>query len=227
MPGSAVTAEKSRLTREVMLAAALELVDDEGLESLSMRKLGHKLGKDPMALYRHAKNREALLDGLTEIIWDQLTIPPVDEWQDQLRSTAHEFRDLVLQHPNIVPLLVTRPLSTPLGLRPPGALRPIEQLLALLMKAGFDSQGALHVYRAYYGFLFGHIINELEEFVVDADEDEEVLRLGLQRLSKKDFPHLRTLAPLLADYDGKSELDQGMDILLQGLEISLNGPTDR
>ena len=205
-----------------MLAGALELVDDEGLDALSMRKLGQKLGKDPMALYRYAKNREALLDGLTEIIWDQLVIPPVDEWQDQLRATAHDFRNLVLRHPNVVPLLVTRPLSTPLGLRPPGALRPIEQLLALLMKAGFDSRGALHVYRAYYGFLFGHIINELEEFVVDADEDEEVLRLGLQRLAKKDFPHLRTLAPLLADYDGKAELDQGMDILLQGLEISLN-----
>ncbi len=205
-----------------MLAGALELVDDEGLDALSMRKLGQKLGKDPMALYRYAKNREALLDGLTEIIWDQLVIPPVDEWQDQLRATAHDFRNLVLRHPNVVPLLVTRPLSTPLGLRPPGALRPIEQLLALLMKAGFDSRGALHVYRAYYGFLFGHIINELEEFVVDADEDEEVLRLGLQRLAKKDFPQLRTLAPLLADYDGKAELDQGMDILLQGLEISLN-----
>ena len=217
-----MTAGKSRLTRVTMLAGALELVDDEGLDSLSMRKLGQKLGKDPMALYRYAKNREALLDGLTEIIWDQLVIPPVDNWQDQLRTTAHEFRDLVLQHPNVVPLLVTRPLSTPLGLRPPGALRPIEQLLALLMRAGFDSRGALHVYRAYYGFLFGHIINELEEFVVDAEEDEEVLRLGLQRLAKKDFPHLRTLAPLLADYDGKAELDQGMDILLQGLEISLN-----
>ncbi|WP_024475539.1 TetR/AcrR family transcriptional regulator C-terminal domain-containing protein [Arthrobacter sp. CAL618] len=217
-----MTSVKSRLTRATMLAGALELVDDEGLDALSMRKLGQKLGKDPMALYRYAKNREALLDGLTEIIWDQLVIPPVDEWQDQLRATAHDFRNLVLRHPNVVPLLVTRPLSTPLGLRPPGALRPIEQLLALLMKAGFDSRGALHVYRAYYGFLFGHIINELEEFVVDADEDEEVLRLGLQRLAKKDFPQLRTLAPLLADYDGKAELDQGMDILLQGLEISLN-----
>ncbi|WP_459303662.1 TetR/AcrR family transcriptional regulator C-terminal domain-containing protein [Arthrobacter sp. Sr33] len=109
-------------------------------------------------------------------------------------------------------------------MRPPGALRPIEQLLALLMRAGFDSRGALLVYRAYYGFLFGHIINELEESVVDADEDEdeEMLRLGLQRLAKKDFPHLRTLAPLLTDYDGKAELDQGMDILLQGLEISLS-----
>lgn len=210
------------MNRDIVLAAALELVDDEGLDALSMRKLGQKLGKDPMALYRYAKNREAVLDGLTEIIWDKLVIPPVAEWQDQLRRTAHDFRDLVLEHPHVVPLLVTRPLSTPLGLRPPGALRPIEQLLALLMKAGFDSRGALHVYRAYYGFLFGHIINELEEFVVDADEDEEVLRLGLQRLAKKDFPHLRTLAPLLADYDGKAELDQGMDILLQGLQISLD-----
>ncbi|WP_155849857.1 TetR family transcriptional regulator, partial [Arthrobacter sp. H41] len=59
------SARGGRLSRDIVLAAALELVDDEGLESLSMRRLGHKLGKDPMALYRYAANRDALHDGLT------------------------------------------------------------------------------------------------------------------------------------------------------------------
>ena len=80
---------------------------------------------------------------------------------------------------------------------------------------------ALHVYRAYYGFLYGHILNELQEFIVDPEENEALLRLGLHRLPAREFPRLRALAPVLADYDGAAELDQGLEILLSGLAASL------
>jgi hypothetical protein len=121
----------------------------------------------------------------------------------------------------VVPLLVTRPLSTPLGLRPLGTLRPLEQILSLLIGAGFDPAAALHVYRAYYGFLYGHILNELQEYVVDPEENEALLRLGLHRLPAKEFPRLRALASNLSEYDGSTELDQGLTILLSGLEKQL------
>jgi hypothetical protein len=126
-----------------------------------------------------------------------------------------------------VPLLVTRPLSTPLGLRPLGTLRPLEQILSLLISAGFGPSDALHVYRAYYGFLYGHLLNELQEYIVDPDENEALLRLGLHRLPAKEFPRLRALAPALADYDGSEELDQGITILLSGLEKQLSLTANR
>ncbi len=211
------------LSREVVLTAALALVDAEGLEALTMRRLGKELGRDPMSLYRYAENRAALLDGITELVLDQLVIPTdTVHWQDQLRRTAHDLRDLALAHPQVVPLLVTRPLSTPLGLRPLGTLRPLEHILALLIKAGFAPADALHVYRAYYGYLYGHILNELQEFVVDPEEHEHLLRLGLYRLPAREFPQLRALGPALADYDGAEELDQGLSILLTGLAAQLN-----
>jgi hypothetical protein len=109
-----------------------------------------------------------------------------------------------------------------LGLRPLGTVRPLEQILALLSDAGFAPADALHVYRAYYGFLYGHILNELQEYIVDPEENEALLRLGLHRLPAKDFPRLRALAPVLADYDGEAELDQGITILLSGLETHLS-----
>lgn len=141
------------LTRERMLTAALRLVDAEGLPALTMRRLGRELGRDPMALYRYAPNRAALLDGVTELVLSQLAIPVSGgDWPAQLRRTAHDFRQLALTHPHVVPPLVTRPLSTPLGLRPLGTLRPLEQLLALLIEAGCTPVDALHVYRAYFGF---------------------------------------------------------------------------
>ena len=217
--------KKKRLSRDVVLSAALELVDAEGLDALTMRRLGQELGRDPMSLYRYAANRAALLDGVSELVLNELAIIPDDpDWQAQLRRIAHDLRLLALRHPNVVPLLVTRPLSTPLGLRPLGTLRPLEQILSLLIDAGFKARDALHVYRAYYGFLYGHILNELQEFIVDPEENEALLRLGLHRLPARDFPRLRALAPVLADYDGEAELDQGLSILLSGLAARLPSP---
>ncbi|MCU1512613.1 MAG: TetR family transcriptional regulator [Arthrobacter sp.] len=216
---------KKRLSRELVLSAALALVDSEGLDALTMRRLGQELGRDPMSLYRYAANRAALLDGVSELVLNELAIFPDDpDWQAQLRRIAHDLRHLALRHPNVVPLLVTRPLSTPLGLRPLGTLRPLEQILSLLIDAGFSPADALHVYRAYYGYLYGHILNELQEFIVDPDENEALLRLGLHRLPPKDFPRLRSLAPVLVDYDGKAELDEGITILLTGLAARLSRP---
>lgn len=216
---------KAHLSRELVLSTALDLVDAEGLDALTMRRLGQELGRDPMSLYRYAANRAALLDGVTEMVLNELAIFPDDpDWQAQLRRIGHDLRLLALRHPNVVPLLVTRPLSTPLGLRPLGTLRPLEQILALLIEAGFTPANALHVYRAYYGFLYGHLLNELQEYIVDPEENEAILRLGLHRLPAKDFPHLRALGPVLAEYDGAAELDQGLSILLSGLATQLSAP---
>jgi AcrR family transcriptional regulator len=224
-PVAAAPGTKKRLSREVVLSAALELVDADGLDALTMRRLGQELGRDPMSLYRYAANRAALLDGVSELVLNELAIIPDDpDWQSQLRRIAHDLRLLALRHPNVVPLLVTRPLSTPLGLRPLGTLRPLEQILSLLIDAGFQPREALHVYRAYYGFLYGHILNELQEFIVDPEENEALLRLGLHRLPPGEFPRLRALAPVLADYDGAAELDQGLSILLSGLAARLPSP---
>ena len=99
-----------------------------------------------------------------------------------------------------------------------GTLRPLEQILALLIGAGFAADQALHIYRAYFGLLHGHVLNELQEVLVDRHATDALLRLGLDRLPAQDFPRIRSLADaLLAGYDGAAELDRGMTILLEGL----------
>jgi AcrR family transcriptional regulator len=182
-----------KITRDVVLATALHLIDRDGADALSMRRLAQALGCDPMTLYRHAPNKAALLDGVTE---------------------------LALAHPRVVPLLVTRPLATPLGLRPRGTLRHLEDILTLLTRAGFSGPDALHIYRAFFGFLYGHILNELQELIENPDETDDLLRLGLYRLPIGEFPLLRKLAADLARYDGAAELERGLDILLSGLSAA-------
>jgi AcrR family transcriptional regulator len=214
------------ITRDTVLATALAIIDRDGADALSMRRLAAALGRDPAILYRHAANKAALLDGVTETVLAQLHVNPADpDWAAQLRTVARDYRRLALAHPHIVPLLVTRPLATPLALRPPGTLRPLENILALLTRAGFTGPDALHIYRALFGFLHGHILNELQELIDNPDETDDLLRLGLHRLPLKQFPLLRSLAPALATYDGATELERGLDILITGLATTLSPDT--
>jgi AcrR family transcriptional regulator len=220
--GHAAPNGNGKITRDVVLAAALEIIDSDGADGLSMRRLARALGRDPMILYRHAPNKAALLDGVAEIVLAQLKVDTADrDWVSQLRTVARDYRALALAHPHVVPLLVTRPLATPLGLRPPGTLRPLEDVLELLTRAGYSGPDALHIYRALFGFLHGHVLDELQELVENPDETDDLLRLGLHRLPITEFPLLRSLAHVLASYDGAAELERGLDILLTGLTATL------
>jgi AcrR family transcriptional regulator len=222
----ATAARDRKITREIVLATALELIDRDGADALSMRRLAHALDRDPMILYRHAASKAALIDGIAETVLAQLHVDPADpDWNAQLRTVARGYRALALAHPHVVPLLVTRPLATPLGLRPRGTLRPLEDILALLTRAGFSGPDALHIYRALFVFLHGHILNELQELVENPDETDDLLRLGLHRLPIKEFPLLRSLGPALARYDGTAELERGLSILLAGLTTTLTPHT--
>ena len=94
-------------------------------------------------------------------------------------------------------------------------------MLTRLIGAGFAPVTALHVHRAYTGCLYGRILTELQELIADPDETDDLLRLGLHRLPAREFPVLRSLAPVLAGYDGAAELNRSLDTLLAGLDVQL------
>lgn len=217
-PAEADAAARVPLTRQRVLATALRLVDTEGLDALTRRRLARELGRDAMTLYRYAPDQDALLDGIVELVLEELELPEDgQDWQTQLRRSAHNFRRLALAHPHVVNLLLTRPAATAIGLRPPATLRPLEHFLELLTTAGFAATEAMRIYRAYVGFLYGHLLVELQDTVVNPDETDDLLRLGLHRLPARQFPILRSLASDLAAYDGARELDRGLDLLVAGI----------
>jgi AcrR family transcriptional regulator len=225
--GGGAGESNGQISRSLILQTALGIIDRDGVDGLSMRRLSDAVGRDPTVLYRHLPNKAAVLDGVIEIVLAQLAVDTADpDWVAQLRTVAHNFRRLALAHPNVVPLLVTRPLATPLGQRPPGTLRPLEDVLKLLTGAGFTGVEALHVYRLLFGFLHGHILNELQEVIERPEETDDVLRLGLHRLPITEFPHLRALASALASYDGATELDRGLDLLLTGPTANRTSPDE-
>ncbi len=215
------------LTTERILTVAVHIVDAGGADALSMRKLAQALDREVMTLYRYARNKAALLDGVVEMVLRELAIDPdAHDWRQELRKLSHDFRQLALDHPHVVPLIVTRPLVTPLGLRPPGTLRPVEDFLQLLVNASFTPADALKAYRLFFGFLHGHVLDELQEIVVNPAESEAVLRLGLHNLALSQFPQLRALAPELAAYDGAALLEEGVDLMITGLHARFSPQPD-
>lgn len=130
------------LSREVLVRTALAIVDRDGLDALSMRRLGAELGVDPMAAYRHFPNKDALLDGVMEAVIAEIDfgVDPAASWQDQLRQLARSNLEAMMSHPNALPLLATRPLTTP------GSLRLVEKALEITSAAGIPlKHGALAI----------------------------------------------------------------------------------
>lgn len=142
-----------KLSRETVLDAALRYVDEHGLDALSMRKLGAELGVEGMALYYYVPNKEALLDGIAQRVTAGFEAPPMDlAWQDWLRAFAAEMRQVLLRHPAVLPLVVTRDVMTP------EFLAVFERALAVLN--AFQPRQAVHVFNTVTTFVFGHVLAE-------------------------------------------------------------------
>ncbi len=101
------------LTRQRVLEMALDLIDRQGLEALSMRKLAAELGVEAMSLYKHVANKDDLLAGVGELVWGKVaaTTPPTDDWAAWLRALAAAIRGTVHRHPRALPVLVGLPVT--------------------------------------------------------------------------------------------------------------------
>lgn len=216
-----------RLSRERVLASALDVVDRDGLSGLSMRKLGAELGVEAMALYRYAPSKDALLDGLVEEFCHELdrnleSTPQPEQgapgrspdWPAQLHHIALTTYGVALLHPHVVPLLATRLLSTPMARRPLSVLRSDERVLALLHDAGFDDGEVVRIHRAFTAWLLGFLLVELRAMDDQPDEPDPAFRLGLHRLPARELPRLRATAVRIAERGGPAELAAGLEALL-------------
>lgn len=152
--------DKVRLSRERVLNAALDLVDREGLAGISMRKLGAELGVEAMTLYYYFPNKSAILDGLVEQVILRILMAPLGEpaaWSIWLRTLIVDFRDELLRHPRLVPLIATRPAKTL------SALQAVEKIIALLVNAGFSASRSFHILNILTTFTVGHVLAEVND----------------------------------------------------------------
>jgi TetR/AcrR family transcriptional regulator, tetracycline repressor protein len=227
--------ERAALTRDTVVSSAIAFADQYGLQTLSMRQLGRLLGVEAMSLYNHVNGREDLLEAMVAHVVDEVRIPPleqvgpVDGWQGFLQHVAHAIRGIAVDHPKLFPLIATRPPAAP-WLRPPLRSLPlVEDFLDGLEHRGLTEDSAVYVYKAFTGFLLGHLLLEVAQAGVPTAPPEEPLDEGGadvpntdQQLSLDDFPTLRRLGTRLRHHDAQAEFEVALESLLMRLDRELS-----
>jgi AcrR family transcriptional regulator len=223
---------RQTLSRDRIVATAIEFVDKHGLTALTMRRLGKELGVEAMSLYRYVNGREDLLEGIVDHMVAQLhlrpaedQLGPVDGWQAYLQWLAHGVRRLARAHPNVFPLIATRHPAAP-WLRPPlRSLRVVEEFLTTLIERGFSDTRAVAAYRAFSSFLLGHLLLEASLLGAQTGPAEEPLDEGEsdvpnadQRLDLRHYPHIARLEARLSEDHAGPEFERALEDLLDRLD---------
>ena len=206
------------LTQERVLRTALALADDAGVESLSMRKLAKALGVEAMSLYNHIAGKDALLNGIVDLVFGEIEPPsPQDEWRTAMRKRALSTRAALRRHPWAVGLMEGG--STP-GL---ANARLHEAVLACLRGAGFSLAETVHAYNVQDSYIYGFALQEraLPDSFEDPEVSARVAERQLAQIPPDEFPYIREM---VGDHIAKvgfhyaAEFEFGLALILDGLE---------
>ncbi len=212
------TQPRERLTRERILHTALRLMDDEGLDAVTMRRVGRELGVEAMSLYNHVEDKEEILSGVIEAVMAEFEFPEAaDDWRESARRIARAWRDLFRRHPNVITLMSEqrKPMTSP------EALRPMEHALALLSRIGLEEAEAVRAFRAFGGFIQGFVMQEVAN-MFGGDEGVDVRPEDLARVMPLDeLPVITAHLPHLFHCDYEAEFEYGLDLMIRGLEAKV------
>jgi AcrR family transcriptional regulator len=198
------------LTRQSIVAGAIALIEREGPDALSMRRLGGRLGVQGMALYHHFSSRDELLAAIADELMQPLhQLELTENWQEACRRFATALRSLSAQRPATFRLVGLQPLDSR------SALRPVERLLGVLVDAGIAPHRALGIYRATVSYARGYALAEATGFTVDAALP--AARRRLRSLPADEFPILAGRADDLVALSADDAYVLGLDAMLQGL----------
>ena len=211
------TQHREPLTKERVLRAAVDLADRGGIEALSMRKLGQELGVDAMALYRHVRSKDDILDGAVDAVVAEIELPrPGDDWKADLRQQVMAARGVMLRHPWAPRVLEER------GTAGPAVLAYIDSVLAILRAGGFAIDMAHHALHVLGSRILG-FNQDLFEDSADAGPVDAAAAAQAAAMFER-FPHVSELA-LAATHDGvlgacddEFEFQFGLDLILDGLD---------
>lgn len=205
-----------RLTPDRIVGAAIELVDDEGLDALSMRKLARRVGVEAMSLYHHVESKGALLDLMVEQIYGEVTVElAAEKWQDRVSGTMNGLRSALLAHPNLLPVVATRPVmsSATMGL--------VELGLATLVDAGFTLDRSRQAINVFVAFAIGHALTEVGASPMMFDGyDSEAVNKFRASISDEELPLVASSIGTTPE-DRAAEFALGVQCLVEGLSIEL------
>jgi AcrR family transcriptional regulator len=201
-------------TRERVLRAAIDLADERGIESLSMRRLSQELGGAPMSLYNHVANKEDLLDGMIDVVFSEIELSSEEgSWKTAMRQRAISIRTVMSRHPWAIGLMESR---TSPG---PATLRHHDAVIGSLRDAGFSVELAAHAFSALDSYIYGFAMGRLPFHT--PEETSALAQAMLATFPVDRYPHLAELTiehVLQPGYDPGNEYEFGLDLILDGFE---------
>jgi AcrR family transcriptional regulator len=214
------TKPRAPLSRERVLRAALVLADRDGIESLTMRKLGQALGVEAMSLYNHVANKDDILDGLVDLVFSGIAVPSDQaDWKTAMRQRAISARDVLLRHPWATSLMQSR---TKAGL---ATLRHHDSVIGSLRRAGFTIDMAAHAYSVVDSYIYGFALQQINLPYHTSEENAAFAENILRQLPSDEYPHLAEMIvehAMKPSYDYAKEFEFGLDLILDGLERLLD-----
>jgi len=207
--------QATKLSRERVLEGAIALADDVGMDGFTIRNLADALGTKPMTIYYHVPNKEAIIDGMVDMVFDEIELPPPDhDWKAAIRHRYRSARQVLNRHPWAPPLMESR--TTP----GPSTLRHHDAVLGCFRGGGLSLELTAHAYAILDSFLYGFA---LEEAMLPGGGATEMIEQAEDMLETfaANFPHLFEFTSqhvMRADYAFGSSFEFGVDLILDGLE---------
>ena len=202
------------LSRDRILDAALELADQGGIESLTMRKLGQALGFEAMSLYNHVANKDDVIDGILDLVLAEGELPsPSGNWDRAVRASAVSVHAALRRHP-----WASAVVMAPGRLRP-ARLRYMDSLLGRIREAGFSAETTYHAYHVLDGHIFGFSLWEASHSYSDADASEMMAAFE-RTITADEYPYLREHGEqhfAEGPHQDVSAFEFGLDLILDGL----------
>jgi AcrR family transcriptional regulator len=214
-------AARTPLSRERVLGAAVAIADAGGLGSLTIRSLAEDLGVQPMSVYHHVANKEAILDGIVDLVFAEIELPPAaGSWRAEMEARARSARATLQRHPWAVALMETR--------RSPGPanLRHHDAVLGSLRAGGFPVELAGHAYALLDSYVYGFAVQEAGLPFEGPEQVADLAETIMARFDPGEYPHLTELVTEVVvkpGYDFGDEFDFGLGLVLDGLERLLPG----
>src|SRR6186997_759043 len=202
------------LSKERIFQAAIDVADREGLQALTMRRLGAELGVEAMAVYKHVSSKDDILDGMVELVVSLIEAPGHGmDWRDAMRRRAISAREVLRRHSWAIGLLDSR---RSMG---PNQLRYVDAVLGSLRSAGFSVDDAAHAFSLLDSYVYGHVVQEMS-WSGRSEPSEPPGPAPESEISSTDYPHLAEMAAHAAggtfSFDG--EFTHGLDVILSALE---------
>jgi AcrR family transcriptional regulator len=213
---------KSRapLSRERVLRAAIELADRDGIESLTMRRLGQELQVEAMSLYNHVANKDDMLDGMVDLVFSEIALPADQgDWVGAMRERAISAREALLRHPWATSLMQSRTRPGPF------TLIHHNWVIGGLRQAGFTIVLAAHAFSVMDGYIYGFALQQANLPIQSTEQVAEVAENILRQLRVNQLPYLAEMIEHATKpgYDYSDEFLFGLDLILDGLEGLLDG----